>query len=162
MEISFVLAVADNGVIGNKGDIPWRQSADMKFFREKTKDGTIIMGRATFESFKNGPLPDRHNIIITRNTEYQAEGATIAHSIDEALELAGDVDEVFIIGGGTIYEQALPRATKLYLTRIHAEPDGDTFFTFDARDWQLIHQENHSADQKNQYDYSFETYARPL
>lgn len=158
MQISLIVAAADNGVIGNQGSIPWRQKADMQFFRQTTNGHPIIMGRSTFESFKNGPLPNRQNIVITRNTNYAAQGAVVVHSIEEALRVAHDTDEVFIIGGGAIYEQSLPLATRLYLTRIHAEPEGDTFFTFDASQWELISSEHHPADADNQYDYTFELY----
>lgn len=160
MEVSLIVAVADNGVIGNQGAIPWRQKADMQFFRQTTSGHPIIMGRATFESFKNGPLPNRHNIVITRNADYTAPGATVVHSIEQALQVAKDADEVFIIGGGAIYEQSLPLATKLYVTRIHAEPEGDTFFAFDPKEWELVSSAQHQADADNQYNYTFQTYRR--
>lgn len=160
MEVSLIVAVADNGVIGNQGAIPWRQKADMQFFRQTTSGHPIIMGRATFESFKNGPLPNRQNIVVTRNADYTAPGATVVHSLEQALQAAQDADEVFIIGGGAIYEQSLPLATKLYVTRIHAEPEGDTFFTFDPNKWELVSSEQHQADADNQYNYTLQTYRR--
>lgn len=160
MEVSLIVAVADNGVIGNQGAIPWRQKADMQFFRQTTSGHPIIMGRATFESFKNGPLPNRHNIVITRNADYTAPGATVVHSLEQALQAAQDAGEVFIIGGGAIYEQSLPLAAKLYVTRIHAEPEGDTFFAFDPKEWELVSSEQHQADADNQYNYTFQAYRR--
>lgn len=160
MEVSLIVAVADNGVIGNQGAIPWRQKADMQFFRQTTSGHPIIMGRATFESFKNGPLPNRQNIVVTRNADYTALGATVVHSLEQALQAAQDADEVFIIGGGAIYEQSLPLATKLYITRIHAEPEGDTFFTFDPNEWELVSSAQHQTDADNQHNYTFQTYRR--
>lgn len=161
MIISLIWAMADNHVIGKENRLPWRLSGDLQYFKRTTLGKPIIMGRKTFESFGARPLPGRQNIVITRDTAYQAEGADVVHSIEEALERAGDADEVFIIGGAQLYEQMIGRADRLYQTRVHATPAGDAFFPFyDESPWQLISIEDHVADDKNDHDYSFWLFKR--
>lgn len=159
MEVSLIVAAAENDVIGNAGDIPWRLSDDWKYFKQTTLGHPVIMGRTTHEGIGK-PLPGRQNIVLTRDETYEAAGCTVAHSIEEALQLAEDTSEVFIMGGGKIYEQSMPIATKLYLTRVHANPEGDTFFRFDPHEWELVSQEAHKADDRNQYDFTYEVYKR--
>lgn len=160
MTISLIVAVAENGVIGKTGVmLPWRLPADLKRFKEVTMGHPIIMGRKTYETIGR-PLPGRQNIIVTRNPDYKADGCEVVSSLPEALEAAKNSEEAFIIGGGQLFEQALPLADKLYLTLVHASPDGDVFFHYDPADWQEISNEPHEADDKNQYPYSFLTLLR--
>lgn len=125
--ISFIAALANNRVIGKDNELLWRIPEDFKHFKARTVGKPIVMGRKTFESLGR-PLPDRHNIVITRNADYRAEGVTVVPTPDAALAAAGDVDEVMIIGGAQIYEQFLPRANRLYLTWVDVYPEGDALF----------------------------------
>lgn len=155
MIISLIVAVAENGVIGKKGMVlPWRLPADLAHFKKVTFGKPIIMGRATYETIGR-PLPGRLNIIVSRDRAYPAEGCTVVSSLEAALDAAGDAAEVFIIGGGQIFEQALPLAEKMYLTRVHAEPEGDVFFRYNQTEWEESGVEYHRADQNNEYSYSF-------
>lgn len=159
-----IVAVADNDVIGFKGGMPaWRQPADLARFKRLTTGHPIIVGRETFEkTLKQQPLDGRQNIVVTRHSDYQSAGVKVAHSVDEALAIARSIgaNEVFVIGGGKIYEQTLPLATKIYLTRIHSKPEGDTWFKFNPGGWKLFNHEDYPSDDQNQYDYSFEDYKR--
>ena len=138
---SLIVAVADNGVIGSTNQLPWRISADLKYFKHVTLGKPIIMGRLTFESIGK-PLPGRTNIVMTRDTAWQADGVERARDLNEALAIAKKIaddsglEEVMIIGGATIYREALPQADRLYLTRVHTEVDGDAFFPeLDLSEW---------------------------
>lgn len=156
MEISIIAAMARNRVIGIENRLPWKLPADMKWFRLHTLGKPIVMGRKTFESFGGKPLPDRHNIVISRDENYRAQGATVVNSIDEALSVAGDVDEVMIIGGASFYEQMLPRTDRIYLTLVEMEPEGDAWFPdYDAGQWQELERHPHEADDKNPCAYTF-------
>lgn len=128
--ISLIAALARNRSIGRQQKLLWHLPEDMRHFRETTLGKTVIMGRKTWESLPSAyrPLPQRHNIVVSRNAAYQAGGATLAHSIDEALRLAGDASEVFVIGGEDLYRQTLPLASRLYLTEIAEDFSGDAFF----------------------------------
>lgn len=133
--ISLVVAAAENNVIGHQGTMPWHVSGDLKNFKAITTGKPIVMGRKTFESIGR-PLPGRRNIVVTRNADWTAEGVDVARTLENAIALAGNVAEVMIIGGGEIYTQALPMASRVYLTRIHASPEGDTTFPALAdQDW---------------------------
>ncbi len=157
MIISAIVATDTKGAIGKNGQIPWRLPAEQAIFKQTTMWHPIIMGRKTHESIGRA-LPGRTNIVITHNRSYQAEGCTIAASVDEAIQIAKGAEgseEVFIIGGSEIYKQALPLIKRLYLTRVHAVVDGDTFFKFNSDEWQQISNKKHLADEKNQYDYNF-------
>ena len=126
--LGIIAAVAQNGVIGVDGDLPWRLPEDLKHFKRTTSGHPIIMGRKTYESIGR-PLPKRHNIVITRNPDFEAPGCTVVHSLDAALEVAwAEDDEVWVIGGAGLYAAALPRATRLELTEVHRSVPGDTFF----------------------------------
>jgi dihydrofolate reductase len=162
MKVSLIVAVAKNGVIGRGGDLPWRLSADLRRFKELTMGHAILMGRKTYESIGR-PLPGRHMIIITRQPDFRAEGAEIAAGLDEAFRLAADRkdDECFVIGGGEIYDQARPRADRIYLTRVHAAVDGDAYFPpLNLSEWRLVSSTPVEADAKNEYPFSFEQYER--
>ena len=131
--LTLVAAMGRNRVIGVDGDMPWHFPEDLKHFKRTTLGGVMIMGRKTFDSIGR-PLPGRRSIVITRSTEWSHDGVEVAHSLDEALALAGTDAPVFVVGGGEIYAQALPLATRLVLTEIDDAPDGDTFFPDWPRD----------------------------
>ena len=155
MIISLIAAMGKNKVIGNKGKLPWNLPADMKYFRDKTRGKPVIMGRKTHESIGK-PLPKRLNIIVTHDNEYKAEGCVVVHSADEALKAAGNVEEVMIIGGSQIYKEFLPKANRLYLTKIDSEFEGDTYFPeYKIEEWKEVSYEEHEKDAENQYDYRF-------
>ena len=161
-EIVFIVAVADNGVIGRDNAMPWHLRSDLQRFKQLTLNKPVIMGRKTFQGLGKA-LPGRKNIMITRQVGWNAEGIAVVNNIDDALKLAGETDakEVFVIGGGEIYKMFFERAQRIYLTRIHAEPEGDTFFpALDSKEWKLIRTDTHEADEKNHFAYSFEVWER--
>jgi dihydrofolate reductase len=165
MILSIIVAVAKNNVIGKDNTLIWNLPADMKFFKEKTKSHVIITGRKNYESIpeKFRPLPDRTNIVITRQTNYKAPGAIVVASIEAAIQYAKQHhanEEVFIIGGAEIYKQTITICNKIYLTRIHHSFEGDAFFPELTTDWKLVYQENISADEKNKYPFTFQTWQR--
>jgi dihydrofolate reductase len=144
--ISLIVAVAENGVIGRNGDLPWRIPADLKFFKETTMDKPIVMGRKTWQSIGR-PLPGRDNIVVTRDKDFSAPGATVVVGLEAAITAAGDASEVMIIGGAQIYAEALSRAARVYLTEVHASPAGDIHLpAFAARDWREVAREDHEAE----------------
>jgi dihydrofolate reductase len=154
--ISLIAAMADDRAIGIENRLPWKLPADMKWFRQHTLGKPIVMGRKTFESFGGKPLPQRTNIVITSDPSYQAEGAVVVHSIDEAIAAAGDVDEVMIIGGESFYRQMLPRADRFYLTLVHGKFEADAWFPEFAWDeWHEVERTESSVDEKNPYACSF-------
>ena len=158
--ISIIAAMAENRVIGVNNSLPWRLPADLRHFRQLTTGHHVIMGRRNYESIGK-PLPDRTNIVITRNPAYQAPGCWVKHSLAEALQNTQNDPEVFIIGGAEIYRQAIGDADRIYLTLVHADISGDTFFPeFDMREWRETSRVRHEADEKNSYAYSFVTYDR--
>jgi dihydrofolate reductase len=155
MRVSLIAALADNGVIGRENRLPWRLSADLQRFKRLTMGKPVVMGRKTWESIGK-PLPGRSNIVVTRDAGFGAEGCIVVHGIEQALDAAGDCDEVMVMGGANLYRQMLPRADRLYLTQVRADVEGDTRFPpFDADEWVEVHRESHRADEKNQYDYDF-------
>lgn len=153
--ISTIVAMAENRVIGIENRLPWHLPGDMKWFRRHTLGKPIVMGRKTFESLGR-PLPERTNIVVTGDANYQAPGAVVVCSIDAALAAAGDVPEVMIIGGESFYRQLLPRSDRLYLTLVHAAVEGDAWFPeFDWKQWREVERSDFDADDKNPYAYSF-------
>ena len=161
MRVSLIVAVSENGVIGKDNDLIWHLPKDMKFFKDTTKGHHVIMGRKNFESIphKFRPLPNRTNVIVTRQSGYIAEDCIVVNSVEESIEVAkknGDT-EPFIIGGGQIYKVALENnlIERIYLTRIHHAFEGDTFFQNLSEDWKVIARDDCKADEKNKYDYSF-------
>ncbi len=162
--ISFVVARADNGVIGRGGGLPWRLPADLRHFKRLTIGKPVIMGRKTFESIGK-PLIGRHNIVLTRDADWQAEGVTVVPNLAEAVAAAGlnpkaRADELMIIGGAQLYTEALPIATRIYLTEVHAEPEGDTHMpAFESDRWQEVSREDHPAED-DAPAYSFVTLER--
>jgi len=157
--ISLVVARAQNGVIGRDGDLPWRLSADLKYFKRLTMGKPIVMGRKTYESLGR-PLPGRHNIVLTRDPQYQADGCDVVSSLDKAIEVAGSVEEVMIIGGAEIYALALPIISRAYITEVELSPDGDTVFPqLDEQRWQETDRQRHDAH-GDQPAFSFVIYDR--
>ena len=155
MLISIIAAMSKNRVIGKDNVLPWHLPADLKHFKKLTLGKPIIMGRKTYASIGK-PLPERHNIIITRESNLELPGCTVVNSVEEALQAAGDCDEVMVIGGCEIYKQFLPLANRLYLTLVHSTIEGDTFFPeLDETKWEEVSRENFEADEKNSYTYSF-------
>jgi dihydrofolate reductase len=161
MTISIIAAVATNGVIGRGNALPWRLSADLKHFKALTMGHHLVMGRKTFASIGR-PLPGRTTIVVTRNDSFAADGVLRAASLEEAIAIAAGDAEIFIAGGADIYAQSLIRADRMYITRVHAEPDGDAFFPEfdDVNEWELVDSEHFEADEKNEYPFSFLTYRR--
>jgi dihydrofolate reductase len=158
--ISLIVAMAENRVIGRAGGLPWRLPDDLKRFKRLTVDHTVIMGRRTFDEIKR-PLANRRNVVITRNRKLATEGVTVVPDLTEALALGATEREVFVIGGGQIFELALPLADRLYLTVVHAVVEGDTYFPpFDGDGWVLDEDEYHPADARHAYPFSFKTYSR--
>ncbi len=160
MLISLIVAMANHRVIGRGNEMPWHMPADLRHFKAVTLGKPVVMGRRTFESIGR-PLPGRRNLVSSRNLEWQAAGVEVAPSLDAALALLTDYEEVMIIGGGQLYAEALPRADRLYLTHIDLAVEGDTFFPdYTGYEWQQIELSRHSADEKNPYAYWFETLQR--
>lgn len=160
MRIALIAALDRNGLIGRDNALPWRLPADLQHFKRLTLGKPIVMGRLTWESLGR-PLPGRHNIVLTRDPAYHAEGASVVHSIDAALAAAGAVDEVMVIGGAALYRTLLPRAARLYLTRIDAAFDGDAWFPeVDPAAWREVARETHAPDERNPYPYAFVTLER--
>lgn len=154
-KISIIVAMAKNRVIGKDNDMPWHLPADLQHFRKVTTGKPVIMGRKTYESIGR-PLPKRHNIIVSRNSDYKVDGCDVVGSLAEAVKTAGEVEEVFIIGGGFLYDQTIDAADKLYLTFIDLDVDGDTFFPeYEHLTLTKRASEHHQKDEKNPYDYEF-------
>lgn len=154
-DISLIAAMAHNRVIGKDNQMPWHMPADLKHFKATTLGKPVIMGRKTFESIGRA-LPGRQNIVVTRDASFEALGCDIAHSLEAAVSLAGDVDEIIIMGGGQLYQAALPMANRMYLTFIDLSTEGDAHFpAWDSEEWVIVDRETHSHDDKNPYDYSF-------
>jgi dihydrofolate reductase len=165
MEIVFVVAIAENGVIGAGNAIPWRLKSDMVRLKALTIGKPVVMGRKTFESLPR-PLPGRTNIVITRDAAYRANGAVVTTSSADALAIArGDalrrsVAEIAVLGGAEIYRQLLDHADRLEITEVHARPDGDTIFEIDKAQWDEVARERHPAGPDDSADFSYVTYRR--
>jgi len=159
--ISLIAAIGKNNELGKGNTLLWHMPEDMKYFREKTKGRTVIMGRKTFESLK-GPLPNRKNIVITRDKKYLRHGVDVVHSLEEAIEKVKNEEEVFIIGGAEIYKQALPIADRLYITHIEAEDvEADSFFPeIIPVVWNEISHIEHKKDKNNPFNYTFSVYEK--
>ncbi|MGI9249000.1 MAG: dihydrofolate reductase [Woeseiaceae bacterium] len=158
--ISIIVAASTNNVIGVQGDLPWKLSEDLKRFKRLTMGKPIVMGRLTWESIGRA-LPGRQNIVVTRKKGFLAEGCDVVASPAEALAVASGAEEIMIIGGSQIYELFLPKATRLFVTRVCAEIDGDAFFPeIDDSVWQLVDKSVREADGANQYAVEFRTYER--
>ena len=160
--ISMIAAVGDNRVIGNKNTIPWHLPADFRYFKEQTLNKTIVMGLNTFKSIGEKPLPGRKHIILNNDPNYvPPENCVVAHSIEEVVEMAKDIPEVMICGGASVYKQFLPLAQRLYITEVHASPEGDTYFPeVNQQEWKEVKRADFKADEKNAFDYSFVIFER--
>jgi len=164
MKIVLIAAFAQNRVVGINNSLPWHLPEDLKYFKRTTTGKAIIMGRKTYDSIGR-PLPNRTNIVISRNSELKIEGVKVVDSLQAAIDLAKEVnfingvEEVMVIGGASIYEEALPQADRLYITHVHAEVKGDAYFPeVDFSQWQEISRDDYAASESNPYDYSFVVY----
>jgi dihydrofolate reductase len=165
MIISLIAAMTQNRVIGKNNDLPWTLPDDMKFFMKTTTGHHVVMGRKNYDSLpsKFKPLPNRTNLVVTRQSNFQAPGCKVFHSLESAIEYiqAQNETEAFIIGGAEIYRQALPFIHRMYLTEIKATLEGDTFFPeFDRTTWKEKSRQPHPADQRHAYDFDFVIYER--
>ncbi len=168
MSVSIIAAFSKNGVIGKNNRMAWHLPADLKYFKDKTSNHVVIMGRKTFESIGSKPLTNRFNIIITKDISFKPDGVVVAHSIEEAIEVGKKYSEIhslseelFIVGGAQIYEQALEFADKLYLTKVNTIIDGDSYFPrIDNSKWEVCFSEKFNSDEKNKFDYSFNEYIK--
>jgi dihydrofolate reductase len=165
MIISLIVAAATNNVIGKNNKLLWHLPNDLKFFKNTTWGMPVIMGRKTYDSIAGEPLPGRFNIVITRNTEWNPgrEDVWIVQTLEEAVEKAKQTDckEVFVAGGGEIYYQSITIANRIYLTRVHAEIEGDILFpVINETEWEQTHNVDFAADDKHAYAYSFQTWER--
>ena len=157
--VTIVAAVADNGMIGRGEGLPWHLPADLAFFKKTTSGGTVVMGRKTYETL-SGSLPNRRNIVVTRNAGWSVPDAERAGSLDDAIGRC-EADECFILGGATVYEQALPIADRMVITHVHAEPEGDTRFPeWERSDWRVVSEERREADERNAHAMTFTVYER--
>lgn len=155
MNISIIVAMDSKGVIGKDNSLPWRLSADLKNFKKITMGKPIVMGRKTHESIGR-VLPGRENVVISRDKSYMAKDCTVLHSLECAYAKYSNLDEIMIMGGAELYSQTLDKADRIYLTEVHADCGGDTFFpAFDRSEWKEVQREDHRADEKNEFDYSF-------
>ncbi len=158
--LTLIAALARNRVIGRDNRLPWRLSADLRFFKRTTMGKPLLMGRRTWESIGR-PLSGRRMIVLSRDPDYQAPGCTVAHSLEEAVELAGAVPELMVIGGASLYEQTLPLAERLYLTLVDADIPGDAWFPgWNPQEWQLVWEETHPADVDHAWPYRFQRLER--
>ena len=156
--IAFVVAMDDNRLIGRDNDLPWRLPDDMRWFRTQTIGKPCILGRKTYDSLPDRfrPLPGRLNIVVTRNPTYDAPGAIVVHSVDDALRAAGDVGEVIIVGGAELFRELLPVVDRLYLTRVHGAAEGDVYFPdFSLAGWREVYREHHPADDHHRHAFTW-------
>lgn len=160
MKISLIVAAATNNVIGRDGELPWHLSEDLRRFKRLTTGKPIVMGRLTYDSIGK-PLPDRRNIIISSQDGLEIEGCEVVATPDDALGLAAGTAEIMVIGGGKVFAEMLPRADRIYMTRVHTVLDGDTFFPEISTDeWQVVEQEDFPADNSREFSFSFITFDR--
>jgi dihydrofolate reductase len=158
--ISIIVAIGKNRVIGKDNQLIWHLPADLKRFKQITMGHSMIMGRKTFESIGKA-LPGRTTVIVTRDKNYKQDNCLVAYSTEQAIEICKNDSEIFIVGGAQIFEKAIALTDKIYLTQIHESFDGDVFFpALNEDEWKIIWQEDHTADEKNKYDYSFVDYVR--
>lgn len=160
LKVNIIVAAAENNAIGKDNKMLWHLPDDFKYFKKNTVGHSVIMGRKTFDSIGK-PLPDRRNIVVTRNQNWISDEVDVANSLDEVLTYCRDEREIFILGGANIYEQALPLAQKVLLTRVHATIEADSFFPdLPQTQWKLTHQEHHLKDDKHAYDFTFEVWEK--
>lgn len=158
--LSLIAAMDRNRLIGCENQLPWHLPADLQHFKKVTMGKPVLMGRKTWESLGR-PLPGRLNITISRNPDYQPDGTVVVDSLEAAITAAGEADEIMIIGGANLYQQALPHVDRLYITRVEAEFEGDAWFPeINDDEWALSSSESHEPDSKNPHPYRFEVYGR--
>ena len=157
--LNIIVAVSENNVIGRKNDLPWHLPDDLQYFKDKTKGHPIIMGRKNFESIGR-VLPGRQNIIITRQLNYAVDGCDVVGSLEEAIQAAQGAEDIFVIGGGEIYKQALPFVDRVYLTRVHADIEGDVYFPELGPEWKDLSAEHHEADERHAHAFTYYVYER--
>jgi dihydrofolate reductase len=157
--VTLIVAVADNGVIGRDNALPWHLPEDLKRFKRLTMGKPIVMGRKTFESIGR-PLPGRHNIVVTRDANYQRDGITVVHSVEAAVKAAADASEIMVIGGSDLFRLFLPRATRVHLTRVHASVEGDVMWPPLDATWGVVASERFAADDRHAWDLSFEVWEK--
>jgi dihydrofolate reductase len=158
--LTFIVAIAENNVIGKDNKLIWHLPADLKFFKQTTLGHPIVMGRKTFDSIGK-PLPGRRNIVLTRNRDFQHNGVEVYYSPEELMNHLSDKEEVFVIGGAEVFRLLYPYTQKMVITRVHQSFEGDIFFPeFDMTGWKKTWSEKHSSDEKNPFDYTFEIYER--
>ena len=163
MLVSLIAAASENNVIGKNNGLPWVLPNDMKYFKNTTWGMPLIMGRKTFESMENEPLPGRINIVITRQNDWKPRGAVVVNNWEDGVLAANDTDckELFVIGGGEIYKEAIKKADRIYMTRVHAVVDGDAFFPeIDENTWKKVSTRDCFADAKHKFDYTFEMWEK--
>lgn len=163
LKVSIIAAVADNFAIGKNNTLPWHLPADLKHFKNITTGHAVVMGKRTFESLPNGPLPNRKNIVLTNIVEGNYDKYYEATSLRDAVELCENEENLFVIGGASLFKQAMvfPGINTMYLTWVHAEIDGDVHFPkFNQKEWIEVSREDFKADEKNPFDYSFCEYQR--
>ena len=162
MNITLVVAASENNAIGLNNQLLWHLPKDMRFFKNTTWGMPILMGRKTFESMGSKPLNGRFNIIITRNKNWVNEDVTVVHTMEEAITLADKFSykELLVIGGGEIYEMALPMAEKIWLTRVHTTIEGDVYFPKLNDEWEMVSSNQNAADEKHQFTFDFECWKR--
>lgn len=152
--------MSENGVIGRDNKLPWHMPADLAHFKRLTMGKPVLMGRRTWESLP-GILPHRTHVIFTRDRDYVAEGGFVVHSIQQAIDFAGDAEELMVVGGANLYAQTLPLASRMYLTIVHDHFDGDTTFPdYEKADWREVSREQHDSDERNPHAYSFLIFER--
>jgi dihydrofolate reductase len=161
-QLSLIVAMDENRLIGSANGLPWRMPADLEYFKRTTMGKPIVMGRKTFDSIGRA-LPGRRNIVVTRDPRFSAADCEVAGGIDEAIALCDGADEIMLIGGASLYRQTLHRATRIYLTRIHHGFEGDTWFPeFDESDWRLESEQRFAADDGNPYAFSLLQFVREI
>jgi dihydrofolate reductase len=160
--LSHIVAASENNVIGSNGDMPWHLPNDFKYFKNKTWGMPVIMGRKSYDALKES-LPGRINIVVTKRTDFHPQGAFVFNNIEDAITKAreSDAKEIFIIGGGEIFKQTIDMVSRIYLTRVHANVEGDTYYPeLDRNKWKLVNAQSFPADDKNNYPYTFEVWER--
>ncbi|WP_240904773.1 dihydrofolate reductase [Sphingobacterium sp. SGR-19] len=162
LKITLIVAAAENNAIGKNNQMLWHLPDDFKYFKQHTLDHSVVMGRKTYESIGK-PLPQRRNIVLTRDLNWSADNVDVANSLDEVLTYCRDEREIFIIGGAKIYQQALPLAQKVLLTRVHTTLNGDAYFPeLPQSAWKKVSEERHVQDERHVYDFTFEVWERMI
>jgi len=160
LKITLIVAASENNAIGKDNQMLWHLPDDFKYFKRNTVGHSIVMGRRTFESIGKA-LPERRNIVVTRNQDWVVEDVDVANSIDDVMKYCRDEREIYIIGGANLYKQTLPLAEKILLTRVHTVINGDAYFPeLSEEEWRLSHQEYHAKDDRHAYDFTFEVWER--